>query len=261
MNVLPLFKSHYSVGRSILTFDKAGRSEFGPVSIFTIVKENNLKEVAIVDDSISGFLEFQKNSSGIDCKFIYGVRLVVVTDMENKEPDSVKESSKIIIFIKNNEGYYKLLKILSKANTDGNYKGIGRIDYKTLSKMWDNKSLSLAIPFYDSFLFNNILMNYRCVPDLSFTKPVFFIENNSLPFDDYLAEKVKEFCLNGGYRIIDAQSIFYEKKEDFTAYLTFRCIINRSSVQKPELNHMCSDEFCFESWFIKNYARQSAAKQ
>ena len=43
MKILPLFKSHYSIGKSILTLDKAGSSsKEGSSSIVDIVKENKL---------------------------------------------------------------------------------------------------------------------------------------------------------------------------------------------------------------------------
>ena len=43
--VLPVFKSHYSIGRSILTLEEAGTSvEGGPDSIIDICLEGNLKK-------------------------------------------------------------------------------------------------------------------------------------------------------------------------------------------------------------------------
>jgi hypothetical protein len=49
----------------------------------------------------------------------------------------------------------------------------------------------------------------------------------------------------------ETKSIYYKNRDDFLAYLTFRCINNRSSLEKPNIDHMCSDEFCFESWMEK----------
>lgn len=257
MNVLPLFKSHFSIGKSILTFDKPKREKYGPTSILTIAKENKLEQVPIVEDSIGGLLELQKNSADMKTRFIFGVNLFITTDMQDKSDESWKETSKVTVFMKNDAGYYNMIKILAAANCDGSVKGIGRIDYKTLAKLWKEKNLSMSVPFYDSFLFKNILVGHRCVPDFSFTKPIFFIEDNSLPFDDLMASRVTEFCSKHGYKIAKAQSIYYEKKEDFTAYLTFRCVHSRTTLDKPNLNHMCSDEFCFESWFVKNHVRQA----
>ena len=48
---------------------------------------------------------------------------------------------------------------------------------------------------------------------------------------------------------------FYNKMEDFKAYLTFRCIGvmgKRATLNKPNLDHMCSDKFCLESWKVSN---------
>ena len=52
--------------------------------------------------------------------------------------------------------------------------------------------------------------------------------------------------------MIQSQTIYYKDKKDFKAYLTFKCINNRSVLDKPQFDHMCSDEFCFESWKEKH---------
>ena len=44
MNIIPLFKSQYSIGKSILTLEKAESSQDdGPDSIIDICLKNNLK--------------------------------------------------------------------------------------------------------------------------------------------------------------------------------------------------------------------------
>ena len=49
--VVPLFKSHYSLGRSILTLDKVDSSiENGPDSIVDICAKNDLSRVTLLDD-------------------------------------------------------------------------------------------------------------------------------------------------------------------------------------------------------------------
>tara|TARA_Y100000310_G_C20390285_1_gene672416 strand:- start:232 stop:573 length:342 start_codon:yes stop_codon:yes gene_type:complete len=106
----------------------------------------------------------------------------------------------------------------------------------------------LAVPFYDSFLFKNTLCNSICIPDFTFTDPTFFIEDNDVPFDKVIQDKVKEYIEANNFDLQKAKSIFYAEEEDFKAYLTFRCINNRSTLNKPNLDHMCSDKFSFESW-------------
>ena len=81
----------------------------------------------------------------------------------------------------------------------------------------------------------------------------YFIEDNNLPFDHLLKQAVLEFTNDGtDYPIVESQSIYYNNREDFKAYLTFRCINKRTTLNKPNLEHMCSDTFCFENWKEKN---------
>ena len=55
---VPFFKSHYSIGKSILTLEEEGSSvKGGPQSIIDLCKENKLEDLFLVDDSMSGFLQ------------------------------------------------------------------------------------------------------------------------------------------------------------------------------------------------------------
>lgn len=247
MKILPLFKSHYSMGKSILTLDKAGSSrKEGADSIIDLAKDNGLESVFLVEDNMSSFLDAFNNFRAIKIPFFYGLRLELCKSMQEKSEESVKNSSKIIIFAKNGDGYKKLIKIFSAASTNGFYY-VPRIDETTLSENWDDACLKLSIPFYDSFLFNNATSYSICCPELHFTKPTFFIEDNNLPFDYIIKSKVEKFC-SQRFEMQNVKSIYYNKKEDFKAYLTFRCINNRTTLNKPNLEHMSSNEFSFESW-------------
>ena len=53
----PLFKSHYSIGRSILNLSIVEDSDKAEDSILLMSKKAGLEEVCLVDDSMSGFLE------------------------------------------------------------------------------------------------------------------------------------------------------------------------------------------------------------
>ena len=251
--VLPLFKSQYSLGRSVLTLEKSeDMLAGGPDSIVNMAEKDGLKELALVDDSMTGFLQAYKNLSEKNIKLMFGLRMTVCPDMDEKSEGSINESCKYIILSKNTSGYERLIKISSLAAKKGFYY-VPRIDFKRLRKIWDNKDLVLAVPFYDSFLHYNTLTTRICLPDFEFTNPIFFEENNSLPFDEIIRSSIMTFTKNGDlHPIVKAQSIFYNHKEDFKSYLTFRCINSRSSLERPQLNHMGSNEFCFESWKEKN---------
>jgi DNA polymerase III alpha subunit len=245
--VIPLFKSHYSLGRSILTCNEAGDSEpNSPVSILDLAVENGLKEVFLVEDGMSGFLQAFTNCRKAGINLRYGVRISVCKDIKEKSEDELAKTSKIVIFFKNNQGYYDFLKLWTEANKEEHFYYEPRLDYATIKRLW-TKNLILAIPFYDSFLFKNLFTFSTCVPDYEFTTPIFFTENNGLIFDEHLKDKVESFC-DGRFSVIPAKSIYYAKRDDFLVYLTFRCINNRSTLEKPELEHMSSDEFCLESW-------------
>ena len=95
---LPFFKSHYSIGRSILTLEKPeDRKEDGPDSIIDIAVKNNLEEVFLVDDSMSGLLEGYTNLLDEKIKLVFGLRLEMCPDITEKDEDSILNSSKIVL--------------------------------------------------------------------------------------------------------------------------------------------------------------------
>jgi DNA polymerase-3 subunit alpha len=243
--MIPLFKSHYSLGRSILTLEDKDEMDDYPDSIIQICKQNKMKELYLVEDNMSSFLEAYSNCRKNKIKLNYGLRISVTESISDKSEESKTKSSKIILFFKNKKGYQQLTKLYSIAAKEGFYYE-PRLDYETISKNWTD-DLILCIPFYDSFIFNNTLRNSLCIPQFDFTKPIFFIEDNDLPFDALVKQKALSFAEKNGLKIYKAQSIFYNLREDFKAYLTFRCINNRSILNKPNLDHMSSNEFCFES--------------
>ena len=247
MNVLPLFKTHYSLGRSILTVaPPTSLDENSPISVFDIAKKHNLKDIIVIDDSITGFLEAYTSSEKAKVKLIYGLRLYCVNDISQKNEETLKSASKIIIFIKNTKGYSDLIKISSFYQQEGFYYH-GNIDYSNLKRLWTD-NLLLAIPFYDSFIFMNTLCGGLCVPNFSFTKPTFFIERSDLPFDALVQDKVLAYTKYNNFDVNPARSIYYYHKSDFIAALTYRCIRERSTLQEPNLEHFSSDWFCFDTW-------------
>ena len=246
MDIIPLFKSHYSLGRSILTLASEPEPN-GPDSIPQIAQENSLKEVYLVDDSMGGFLEAYSSLAKFKIKLIFGVRITVCQDLHKKNEASIQTSCKYIIFCKNKNGYKRLIKIYSQAAIEGFYYE-SRTDFESIKNNWSDKDLLLAVPFYDSFIFQNNFSSRGCVPDFSFCKPVLFVENNNLPYDHILKDLVEDYASASKYEKVNTQSVFYKNKEDFKAYSTFRCINNRSTLEKPQLNNMSSDTFCFENW-------------
>lgn len=254
---IPLFKSHFSLGKSILTLEKpTGKENDYPISIFDLVSLNKLPTLVLVDDCISGLLQASKNAAECKVKLVFGLRIDVCEDMTQKDEPSLIKRAKYIIFAKNSKGYETLIKIWSLAAKDGFYY-TPNIDFKSLKALW-NENVSMSVPFYDSFLYLNTFCSHAHVPDLDTFKPVtFFTESNELPFDEMLEQRVAQYSLTNGVNVIRSQSIFYKSPDDYLAYVAFRCLHNRGTSQKctlerPELDHMTSDQFNFDKWLAEN---------
>ena len=246
-DLVPIFKSHYSLGRSILTLNKPKdiSDNESSDSIFDICLDAGIKDQFLVYDNMAGFLEAYTNAEELEIKLIFGLRLTFCLDHSNKSEEGRQNSYKNIIFAKNASGYKQLIKIYTFAAQEGFYYE-PRIDFESLKPLW-NKDLLLAVPFYDSFLYNNKYTDSQCVPDFSFTDPIFFTENNDTLLDKDMQERVNSFC-EEKYKIVRTKSIYYKSRQDFPAYLTFRCINGRTTVEKPNFDGMCSPEFCYESY-------------
>ena len=246
--MIPLFKTHYSIGKSILTLDDPDDSldDLKSDSVFKIAQENNLKKLILVEDSMGGFLEAHKKSKALGIQLVFGLRLSICEEGDG--------SHKIIIFMKNGEAYKNLVKIYTQAFTESS----NCISPNDLKKLWNKKNLKLAVPFYDSFLHSNLVSFDVCIPDVSSLNPTFFIESNNLPVDALLTERVREYCAGNNFSTQDVKSIYYKNKKDLDAYLTYKLICSREfkggrapTLEVPNLDHMSSDEFCWES-YLKN---------
>ena len=116
----PVFKSTYSIGKSILTLDTKG-SEGGPDSIIEICKENSINSLVLVEDSMTGFVTAHNRCKEAGIDLVFGLR---ITCCNNTSEDD-NSDHKIVIFAKNDEGCRLLYRIYSHANTGQN----GKVDF------------------------------------------------------------------------------------------------------------------------------------
>jgi len=235
--MLPVYKSTYSIGKSILTIDK----------IIELSKLDLAKNLILVEDSLTGFVKAHNSCKDEGLQLIFGLRINCCNDINDE--DSLQDSDhKIIIFAKNDEG----CKLLNKISSFSNLEGKGFVDFNYLNKVWDDTKLDLVIPFYDSFIHQNQLYLKNCIPNFKDIKPIFWIEKNNLPFDPLITKATLEY-LKGKYKSTLVKSIFYENKEDIEALQTYKIICGRkfgraATLSMPNLDHFGSDEFCFESY-------------
>ena len=245
--MIALFKSTYSIGKSILTLDHPSEvKEGGSDSIIAIAKENNLPAIFLVEDSMIGFLEAHQKCKEHDIQLIFGLRISCCNSV--KDEDKKSSEHKIVIFAKNDSGVKNLTRIFSLSNQKNN----GFVDSVFLQNNWSD-DLMLCIPFYDSFIYNNNFRGKQCLPNFKFTKSTYFIESNDLPFDHILKTKVEKWASAFGNSIQKTKSIYYKNRKDFEAWQTYKCLCNRAfgkeqSLSSPNLEHCGSDSFSWEAF-------------
>lgn len=234
--MIPIFSSHYSFGKSILTLELPSKCKpNGSRSVFSIAEEENLEEVFLLENSMTGFPEAIKNSKELGIQLIFGIQL------------TFEGEHKINVFARNSKG----CKLLNKIYSETHCKEGAFCDEKILNSNWSEGDLLLAIPFYDSFIHKNLTTFDACTPNLKPLNPIFFTQTNHLPFDFLIRETVEQYAKKNQLETQEVKSILYEKKEDVGALQTYKCICSRkfgkSSLSKPNLDHFGSNEFCMEA--------------
>ncbi len=220
----------------------------------TLTDEDRLNAQMALDHAVAKY-EREKTWSTESIQLIYGIKMVVVPDMSDKTVESMRQESQVIIFIRNSQGYYDLLKIWNKAWVAGNFSppresGYGRIDWTTLSANW-TENLTLVLPFFSSFLAKNTLYFSSIVPSLPVptNEVILYREVDSgLPFAGLIEDAINRFSSDTGAVIQAVKSIYYLNKQAFDTYVTYRALMNRGEFSRPEVPHMCSNNFCFEEW-------------
>jgi len=251
--MVPLFKSDFSIGKSILRLDKKSVELNSETSIFSILLENNIKKLVLVEDNMTGFLEAYNNCKSFDIDLIFGLKISI----HDETSDCFH---KLIIFSKNKDGCIDLNILSTRLNTlDRNF------NLHDLADVW-TENLVIYVPFYDSFIHKNLFSFCAMMPDFNFCRPIFFIESNDLPFDSMIQEGVTHYCKVNNFSMIRAKSIYYKSRGQFSAFQTYKCICSRSysgantSLDCPNIDHLSSSSFCFESYLEKSSAKSYTNK-
>lgn len=217
--MVPLFKSHFSIGKSILTIDKINELS------------KDLEETVLVEDSLSSL---RKAKAKIEKPLRFGLRI-------NCKHEG--DPSKVILFAKNDEGMREIKKISTKAYCENE----GVADFEDLK----SSNIKVAIPFYDGFphkiihYFGNYYLPFEQLDGI-----VFFEEENGHPFDYQIKRSILKYC----EKPEKAKSIFYEKKSDFPAFQCYKANCNKKMGRKaptfdrPEIEGCSSDRFCWEDF-------------
>lgn len=247
--IIPVFTSHHTIGRSILTLDKDKKIDPNkPVSILTIAKTHGEEAVFVVDTDISGYWKLYQNSKALGVKAIFGLKLTMCSNLDSKEEDVEKTESNVIVAFKNSQAYYDFVSLYSMASTTGRRGHFRRLDWNTLRSRWTD-NLLLFVPFYSSFIAKNLMeLDHQSIPEFGKLNPVFFSENHDLPFDGIINEGIEKYTASEGYAIQPSHKVLYYKDADVMKHLTFQCMSKRKTWDKPELPHYSSDQFSYESY-------------
>jgi hypothetical protein len=226
--VQALFKTHASIGKSILKNS----------DILDFQKDQNLKKVVAVEDSFYGFRELNAKLLERKVDLVFGIRLPVVQNSTDEL------SSKLVFFAKNNDGVRQIKKLYTKTHCSDS----GFLILKDLKKE-EFSETKVAVPFYDSFVYQNIFNFGMCDIDLKRFDHFFFEEKNDHPFDEMISAQLKSHTSS----TVLAKSIYYKNREDIDAFQFYKAVTSRSGIKppnygRPELEHFCSPEFCWESY-------------
>lgn len=260
-----IFSSHYSTlfSRSILTLEKAEELELNPendnqgcipkntpVSICSIAKLHKLDKLFLIDSSFSGFQEAYRNLTEIETQLIFGIKIFLCDDVADKSDKGSTNDSKIYLIAKNKAGYQELIKIYSEAATNGFYY-YPRLDWSQLNKISEN--IDVWVAFYDGFIYNNLLSyGVSIIPKFDNVKPKFCVENHGLPFDDLIQDGIDKYCKETRFEKVETHQIYYYRDSDAKSMTVYKCINNRSTLNKPQLSHFSTSTFSFESYDSSN---------
>ena len=72
--MLPVYKSTFSIGKSILTMDK----------IIELCKSDEADHLLLVEDSLTGFVKSHNSCNDADLQLIFGLRLTCCNDISTE---------------------------------------------------------------------------------------------------------------------------------------------------------------------------------
>ncbi len=239
--MIPIFKTRYSLARSILDIsEELKQKEGGADNIIQIALDHGLKEVVLVEDNMSCFILAYNACRKHGLKLRFGLRLSFCSDATQPKAD---ELHKNIVFLKKSAGYENLVKISTFAATHP-FEGEPVVDYDFFHKHRDG--LELVVPYFDSYLYRNNTEFAACIPQFRDLNPIHLLERNELPTDQFIEP------LLAGKSVVLAKSIFYKNRDDIHIFTTRKLMEKsggkRRNLECPNLENFCSSEFCWESY-------------
>jgi DNA polymerase III alpha subunit len=248
--IIPLFYDDSS-GKSINTWIEPDKEvEGGPASIIRLVKDLGLTQCVFISSTFYPYMTALNLCQKHGIQLIFGLEIPMCPNRLDHSEESVRQNHKVIILGKNSQSYYDLIKLYTAYKTDKDAKYYKyRCDDELLGKYWTD-NLILGIPFFDSFIANNLLVhNSNIIPKFPSENLILFQEQGSEhPHEELINGAIDRFNSEGKHQEIKTKTIFYENRVDSKPWLVYRGVLHRASYHKPEMDYCCSDSFCVENY-------------
>lgn len=248
-DLIPVFYDHSSY-KSLLTYwgDK-DLVPNGPRSITNLCKDNGVKQFVSISNTFASYPEVYKGAKKADLSMIFGIELWMCDNAKIHDENSLINEHKIFVLMKNSQGYQDLINLYTNLNIDKeNFYYKPRFDWEQLKKSWTD-NMVIWLPFFDSFIARNALKHKASiVPDFPCVPAICREQESEHPHENIINYHLDIFNKNKDYVELKTKTIFYEKRSDMFAHITYRCMKNRSNMDKPELDEMCSPAFSFEDY-------------
>lgn len=214
------------------------------------LKDLNMNSCAITDHGqMYGVIEFYKKCKENNIKPIIGCEVYVCEDdLKKKTPDN-KRYYHLILLAKNNKGYQNLLKIVSKAYTDGFYYK-PRVDFETV-KNYSSDLIALSAclngEINQRILEGDIKKAYQtCQKYLdTFGRENFYLEvqNHGLKEQRRVNKSLLQMHYDLDVELVCTNDVHYVDKEDAYYQDVLLCIQTGSLLEDEDRMKMPAREF------------------
>lgn len=219
------------------------------------VKEMGQTALAITDHGVMyGAIYLYKECIKQGIKPIIGCEIYVTRGSRFDKSGNGKEKlAHLILLAENNEGYQNLIKICSKAWTEGYYHR-PRADHELLEKYHEGLIVTSAcvggeVP---QAILNGDMDEARKVIEFyinTFGKDNYFLEiqNHGLPEEAAVRPVLASLAKEYGLGLVATNDFHYTKKEDARSQEIKLCISTRKTLDDPYHFHFANDEFYCKS--------------
>ena len=216
------------------------------------VKALGMDAIAITDHGVMyGAVDFYQTCTKAGIKPIIGCEVYTVNgDMHEKKSS---ERFHLVLLAENEIGYHNLMKIVSKAQTEGFYTK-PRVDKKTLAEYHEGiicLSACMVGELPRLIVAGNETGAKKCVEEFIeiFGKENYFLElqNHFLPDDKIINEGLKKLAAEYDLKLVCTNDAHYINREDAAAQDVLLCIQTVTTVDDPERMRFPNDEFYIKS--------------